>query len=297
MITAWSKLRIKEQFLTVSNSVTANGAESRSLLGREYNSPQRSKINDPRSTPLKTSVSKTLVGETSMSTVNEIHTAINSAIEAFNAQPELLKQIEDFKAEFQLLNEEVERLHKQVLALETTINDQSETIGRLRDANGQMQETLHVEIEARKSDEIVWNNTNNALLTENYSKSLRISELETTVRAKSTMVELLEADKASLTAQLDDRRTIVDKLTATLKSVMVDVSAIIPAPVQEVAASATFPTPSNPDNQHHESVTDMVGTRGLVETHNVVDEVTSEPKVEWPGIAEPIATIYRSNVA
>lgn len=232
-----------------------------------------------------------------MSTVNDIHTAINAAIDAYNVQPDLLKSLEDFKAEVQLLNEEVERLHKQVLALEITINDQSETIGRLRDANGQMQETLHIEIEARKSDEIVWNNTNSKLLAENYSNYLRISELETTVRAKSTMIELLEADKASLIVQLDDRRTIVDKLTAMLKGVMVDVSAVIPEPVQEVTASAAFPVSSNPDDQHQEPVTNVVDTGSVVETLAVADEVKSEPKVEWPGIAEPIATIYRSNVA
>lgn len=215
-----------------------------------------------------------------MTTVNEIQAAIASAIEAYNAQPDLLRQIEDLKAEVELLNGEVSRLHDRTIALENTIADQSETIGALRQDRARLQDDLAT-TQATVVD----------FSRESQDRSIRITELEADVFAKHTLIELLEADKASLQSQLDDRKSVVERLTTALKGIMVDVSAVIPAPVQEVTTSATFPNSVGDNIVREEPVTGVVAERSVDTPVPVVDEVKidGEPKP----IAEPIY-IYQS---
>jgi hypothetical protein len=210
-----------------------------------------------------------------MSSHTEIFAALQDAMVAYNAQPELSAELKKAKDERDFANLELEDARVEIERLRNLTGGQDDIINGLnRDL-------------AERGREISDLRSRNSWLDEALGNAnAAVRELSAAKADRDLMIELLEADKIALIAKLDDGRGVISRLQDTLKRIGATIVSAVEVP--EVTSDKPFQEPNT------------VGLPIQADTPNVfldinqpdpvptpVVEVASEPKVEPVTEAKP----------
>jgi len=165
-----------------------------------------------------------------MSTHQEIFNSLSDAIAAFNREPGLLEEIKKLKDEVALYREVEHELGHKINTMTEVIETQTDRIAkyqseiqcltgdvdRLRDVVASLEATLRHE-------------------------GHRNAELSVEIEQKDILINILRSDKAALERQLNDKSTMFDRASATLKRIMGEAAGVVEGDVTpEVVAPAPF---------------------------------------------------------
>lgn len=203
-----------------------------------------------------------------MSSHTEIFAALQDAMVAYNAQPELSAELKKAKDERDFANleledarTEIERLknnlritNEDLAGVQNTLAERGREIGDLRSRNSWLDEAL--------------GNANAA-----------VRELTLAKADRDLMIELLEADKTALIAKLDDGRGVISRLQDTLKRIGATIVSAVEVP--EVTSDKPFQEPNSVGLSNPADTTSvLVNDVQPVEQPTPSVELATEPKVE-----------------
>jgi hypothetical protein len=209
-----------------------------------------------------------------MSNHTEIFAALQDAMVAYNAQPELSAELKKAKDERDFANLELEDARAEIDRLRQRNNEQIATIGSLQN---------DIMVDGREITDL---RSRNSWLDEALGNAnAAVRELTSAKTDRDLMIELLEADKTALIAKLDDGRSIITRLQDTLKRIGATIVSAVEVP--EVTSDKPFQEPntmglSNPADTTSVLVNDVQPVEQPTPSVELATESKVEPVTEAP---------------